>query len=64
LESLLQSGGGDHRKVDMLVGDIYGQQGTAELGLPADLLASSLAQADKGANKAELTLMNADSNAD
>ena len=31
---------GDHRKVDMLVKDIYGADYTA-LGLPADLIASS-----------------------
>ena len=38
---------GDHRKVDMLVKDIYGERGEeyTSLGLPADLIASSLGKA-------------------
>ena len=33
---------GRSERVDRLVGDIYGPQGARELGLPGDLLASSL----------------------
>lgn len=38
---------GDHRKVDMLVKDIYGERGEeyGSLGLPADLIASSMGKA-------------------
>jgi len=35
---------GDHRNIDMLVGDIYGGMYTA-YGLPADLIASSFGKA-------------------
>ena len=35
---------GDHRKVDMLVKDIYGSD-YSTLGLPADLIASSFGKA-------------------
>ena len=39
---------GDHRNVDMLVGDIYGGA-YGLLGLPADLIASSFGKAAKSA---------------
>jgi len=42
---------GDHRKVDMLVKDIYGGDCTS-LGLPGDLIASSFGKvAANGANE-------------
>jgi len=52
LEDLIQTG--NQNNVDMLVGDIYGDA-TAELGLPADLLASSLAKvSDHNNGKADI----------
>ena len=39
---------GDHRNVDMLVGDIYGGA-YSQLGLPADLIASSFGKAARSA---------------
>jgi len=36
---------GDHRKIDMLVCDIYGGTGHSAHGLPADLIASSFGKA-------------------
>ena len=44
---------GDHRKVDMLVKDIYGGDCTS-LGLPGDLIASSMGKA--AANAANETI--------
>ena len=52
LEDLIQTG--NQNNVDMLVGDICGDA-TAELGLPADLLASSLAKVtDDNNDKADI----------
>jgi type II pantothenate kinase len=41
---LRQANGGDHRTVDMLVRDIYGQEQPLSLGLDLDLTASCLAK--------------------
>ena len=41
-EAVELASGGRSERVDLLVSDIYGPQGSRELGLPGDLLASSL----------------------
>jgi len=51
LDALLARG--NSANVDMLVGDIYGDT-TEELGLPADLLAASLAKFEPGADPADV----------
>lgn len=50
MEALDEGMKGDYRVVDMTVGDIYGG-GCADLGLPEDLLASSMGKAQYIKNK-------------